>query len=383
MNVLVHGATNVIAIGAARVLHRAGHRVFLSDTSKYNRAFFSKYCSGEKILKDPLEDWSSFEIGLSHYLEREDIRFIVPTTDKALLELVQAKDAIPEKVSTSLMQLDREKICYVLNKKNLPKICCSIHVKTPLTFPASRFQHPADAGFMTPPVVVKPAKGLAGEGFVKVYDSKSLGRVLINATKNYFVDDLLVQEFIQGKVYGAGGVFDGHQLESFYSYELINRHPSESGSPTVCRYRELTQLKELMTRVLTSLDWHGFCQMDFIVEQKTGEAYLIDINPTHWYTMPFSSSESINSLLFCLGEKIQQQKPKNRPYTTICLTGELQRILSWKTYRLSSSGWKYPWWQDYQGLRRNDFFWDPWPIILVPFIKLFKSSPVKDRIFSK
>jgi predicted ATP-grasp superfamily ATP-dependent carboligase len=37
-----------------------------------------------------------------------------------------------------------------------------------------------------------------------------------------------------------------------------------------------------LERLLTSLEWHGVCQADFVVDSKSGVPYLIDLNPRLW-----------------------------------------------------------------------------------------------------
>lgn len=371
MNILIHGASNVIAIGNARVLCLAGHRVVFSDTNKFARAFFSRYCTKRYLFKNPLSDRVGFAADLANCVEHEAIELIVPTTDQALLELAEAKDAIPDDVILPF-PFDVSKLRYVSNKVNLPEICRVGGIKTPLTCSEKDYRKDNDRKPKIAPVVVKRAIGLAGVGFVRVEKLEMLDGVLAASRQKFPSDDLLIQEFIDGKVYGAGGVFDGQKLHRFYSYEYVRRHPSGSGSPTVCLQGHLTSIKAAMEKALAVLQWQGYCQMDFIVDSMSEEPCLVDINPVHWYTMPFSSSEELNSLFYYLGGGEHGHAGKTHAYTTICLSRELLRILASIVRREPVSGSRQDCREYLVGFRRADFFWDPFPLMLAPFFRLFR-----------
>lgn len=372
MNVLIYGASNVIAIGNARVLSRAGHRVILSGTSKLERAFFSIYCNRKYLFRNPLLDRTGFVADLVNCVEHEAIELIVPTTGQALLDLVAARDFLGDNVVVPF-PLDDVKIKYVSNKENLPEICKTAGVRTPTTCGDKDISGNKIQQQMVAPVVLKRATGQAGEGFFKIERLYQLGSVLAKAKQVFPGDEFLVQKFIEGKVYGAGAVFDGQKLHSFYSYEYVKRYPSGGGSPTVCRLSPSQSIRTAMEKVLVALEWQGYCHMDFIVDQSSHEPYLIDINPVHWYTIPFSSSEDLNCLFYFVGEEGQGSAGDSRFYTTMCLTREFQRILvcGIRNGTATSSNGKsccdYLAW-----LRKADFFFDPVPIVAVPILKLLR-----------
>ena len=134
-----------------------------------------------------------------------------------------------------------------------------------------------------------------------------------------------------------------------------------------------------MSKALEALQWEGFCQMDFIVEDKSQIPYLTDINPVHWYTVPYSLSEELNCLTYYINEGKEGEIKKNKPgglYATISLTRELQRIATGGIFIKSiPAGITY--WQCLRGLKYADFYWDPLPVLLVPFLNIKKAHGKK------
>ena len=370
MNVLICGAANVIAIGTARTLCQAGHRAVFADSNRFARGFLSKFCFRRYLFRDSSKDQPGFEDDLADCLRNERIDLVVPSTDQALLDLAGAMHVIPPEVSVSF-PADVDKIRLVLHKGNLPGICAAAGVQTPRTLRHAEVEAPAPDR-RAPPWVVKRTAGVAGQGLARVVDYKALGATLEETARKYPGEELLVQEEIEGKVYGAGGLFDGEQLKFFYCYEYVNRSPLGSGPATRCLLRHVEPVRGAFQKVLASLDWRGYCQMDFIVDAGTGEPFLVDINPVHWYTMPFSASARLNSILGLLpaGQSPFNEEPLEGPYATVCLTRELQRLLTWLFRGSGNRVERLRLFNHVRAFSAADFFWDPLPILLAPVLKL-------------
>jgi predicted ATP-grasp superfamily ATP-dependent carboligase len=77
-------------------------------------------------------------------------------------------------------------------------------------------------------------------------------------------------------------VFRQGNLRGKTSYRQIREYPAFSGQAT-CRISISNKVAEdYLQKLLEHLDWHGVCQVDFVVEALTGRPYLIDINPRFW-----------------------------------------------------------------------------------------------------
>lgn len=374
MNVLIYGASNAIAVVIARIVRDSGHIPVMADSEKYSRAFFSRYCMKKYLVRDPLKDRAGFADDLTCCIRNERITLVVPTTDEALLNLVELKEAIPGNVMVTFPR-EIDKIRYVFDKANLPELSEKAGVRTPATFRVGKGFEITKTGGLKAPFVLKRTIGVAGEGFRKVERQELLEQTLATLRKEFPESDFLIQEYIPGIVYGAGGVFDGEKIQHFYSYKFVRRHPGLCGSPTVCHQQHLESIKTALEKILAILQWNGYCQMDFIVDEKSWQPYLIDINPVHWYTMPFSSSFELSCLSYylCADKQLQEEELyPAAPYSTFSFSRELQRILSGGLFDESSSCIKKGYRRYFNYIRYADFYWDLLPVVLAPILKLLR-----------
>lgn len=374
MNVLVYGAGNWIAISAARYLHKAGHNAILADTGNYFRGFYSRYCDKRYIFRDPDRDKGGFCSDLYDCIKREDVGLLLPTSDKALFDLIGIGENIFENVKVPV-PLGHEKITYVTNKSNIPFICDRAGIGVVPTRLIGDDFNGVDLKDIPPPYVIKPVYGLSGEGVIVVENLEHLKERLEGIKSGGLGDRYLLQSFISGEVYGAGGIFEGKDLKHFYSYRYMRRYPLPGGQPTICLVDFRENIKDAISKVLSSLQWVGFCHMDFIIDEKTRIPYLTDINPIHWYSVPYSLSEEVNCLNHYLDERKGKNKGTDSPkyYATISIVRELQRIAGgafWREKAPKDPGY----WRCLRSLKRSDFCWDPFPVILAPLLRLLRSA---------
>ena len=73
------------------------------------------------------------------------------------------------------------------------------------------------------------------------------------------------------------GVLKGHVV-----YRQLRDYPFSGGQATLRVSVDHPEAVAHFERLLRELRWHGVCQADFLVDEKTGTPYLIDINPRFW-----------------------------------------------------------------------------------------------------
>lgn len=376
MNVLIYGASNAISISIARLVHSLGHCPFMADTNKYSRGFYSRFCSGKYIFRNPSEDAAGFASDVAKCISGANIELVLPTTDEALLGLVAAKEVIPDNVRLPF-PMDSDKINYALDKGNLPEICREAGVRTPTTFKAGVEWKVSDIFELKAPYALKRNTGVSGKGFVKVESKEDLVHVLEKIRSAYPAERYLLQEFITGQVYGVGGIFEHGTLGSVYSYRYVRRYPVLCGPPTVCMMEHMDSLRDAMQRVLSTLRWQGHCQMDFIVEANTGEQYLLDINPVHWYTIPFTTETKHGIISYLLGnvkQAFDDIEPDISPHKTISLSRELQRLIMAGVFGRQIIDDITSYYCYFRNSKYSYFHLDPFPLLLAPFLKILRAN---------
>lgn len=384
MNVLIYGAGNSIAISTAICLSKAGHNPILADTRRHVRGFYSRYCKGKYIFRGPDGDERGFASDLNDCLRKEKVELILPTYDDALFHLMGAKNSIPDDVQVTF-PMDHEKIRYVMDKKNIPSTCSRAGIDAIPTYSITGNFDISSMERIVPPYVLKLGYGVSGKGFMKVNTLQELKKELSRIRREGMEDRYLLQKYISGAVYGAIGVFQDNALKCFSSYRYIRRYPPLAGNPTICAVDHKEGIRSAMSKVLATLQWEGFCQMDFIIEDNSGIPYLSDINPVHWYSVPNSLSERFNCLTHYIGREEGKKVLKGGKgdfYTTISAIREMQRIVTGREFRKGApDGIGY--WSRLQGIQGSDFYWDPLPVVLAPLLKLLRYSEKRVAAWQK
>lgn len=381
MNVLIYGAGNSIAISIARYLYQNGHRAILADSRKYVRAFYSKYCEKKYLFRNPDYDKEGFSADLKNCIQKEGVQLLLPTWDKGLFDLIDVKESIPRVVKV-LCPMDYGKISYVVNKKNIPAISEKADIDVVPSFIIDEKLSMSDVESIAPPYALKLEYGVSGEGFKKADSLKDLEKKIKKIKSQGLQKKYLIQKYISGPVYGAGGIFENNELKRFFSYKYIRRHPCLAGNSTVRIVDLKDSIREAMSKVLKVLQWEGFCHMDFVISGENQRPYLLDINPVHWYSVPASVSRKFNCLSYYLDKSVSEGNVKNEDrdmYATISIIRECQRIATGGMFKKVKPSNDIGYQHYIKALRYSDFYWDPLPILLAPLLKLIRSEGVRKK----
>lgn len=147
------------------------------------------------------------------------------------------------------------------------------------------------------PCFIKPNAGGSSIGMSKVTESAQLAAALDKA----FAEDseVLAEAFVKGNEYSCGLMrFDGRiqvfpltQIvpdTEFFDYEAKYLGKSKEITPAPAEAGLVAEIGEIAKRVYRFLHCAGVVRCDFIVEEKTGEIYFLEVNTT-----PGQSAQSI------------------------------------------------------------------------------------------
>lgn len=300
---------------------------------------------------------------------------MLPTWDKGLFDLIAVKESLPDNVKV-LFPMEQCKINYVTNKKNIPAICEKAGIEVVPSFFIDENISMSDVGTISPPYALKLEYGVSGKGFKKIEDLEMLEKNIKRIKSQGLEKKYIIQKYIDGPVFGAGGVFENNELKRFFSYKYIRRYPPLAGNSTVRVVDFKDSIREAMSKLLKTLQWEGFCHMDFVVNDENQRPYLLDINPVHWYTVPDSASEELNCLSYYvnMGEAGESGiYVEKEMYASMSIIRECQRIIMGGLFKKGRPSSDIGFWQYLKALRCSDFYWDPLPIILAPFLKFIRA----------
>lgn len=127
-----------------------------------------------------------------------------------------------------------------------------------------------DAGGITYPVFVKPARGSASISISKVYDRETVELLFAHE------DGLMIQEFLDGQEIGADVYIDmvSHEVVSIFTKKKLKMRAGETDKAVSFQDEKLFALIE---RFVKDAGYNG--QIDIDIFDVNGEYYISEVNP--------------------------------------------------------------------------------------------------------
>lgn len=127
-----------------------------------------------------------------------------------------------------------------------------------------------DAGEITYPVFVKPARGSASISISKVYDRETVELLFAHE------DGLMIQEFLDGQEIGADVYIDmvSREVVSIFTKKKLKMRAGETDKAVSFQDEELFALIE---RFVKDAGYNG--QIDIDIFDVNGEYYISEVNP--------------------------------------------------------------------------------------------------------
>lgn len=148
-----------------------------------------------------------------------------------------------------------------------------------------------NSGLLDFPLFVKPNLGSASLNINKVYDVKTLNNLFENH------DDLIVQEFIDGKEYGIDVYVDfiSKEVVSIFIKEKVKMRAGETDKSISIKNQRLLDLIEIFVK-----DMGYVGQIDIDVFHKDSEYYISEVNPRFGGGYPHAYEAGCNFPKFIL-----------------------------------------------------------------------------------
>jgi predicted ATP-grasp superfamily ATP-dependent carboligase len=154
------------------------------------------------------------------------------------------------------------------------------------------------------PVVVKPRRGAAGMGVLKVDEARALSALLNPGEVPPLIQECLDGEEIELTILCAHG-----EPLAASVYQTLRHFPIPYGPPTACVTVRDDRLIGETIRFMRRLAYHGVAHMDFIRDRRDGVAKLIDFNPALTGTNDISLASGVDFAWklyrLALGERVE------------------------------------------------------------------------------
>ena len=334
---MVLGDDSRSTLAVIRSLGRAGITVDLGTSDAQTLCRYSKYVRRIISLPNvflPTREWVQ---ALKKYLQKYRYDLIIPIPDKYILPLVRyrkefdsiAKLAIPDDFAFH----------YVFNKYETVKLARRLGVPVPPEVYIDSLENLEKkveeiVTKLNFPVVVKPVSSVIwindrvfGRLSVRFVQNERRLRIILQDMLK--ITPVLVQKFVFGKSVGQEFLAFNGTVCAAFQHERVHQPLYGGGSS----YRKAVALDPMLLeyscRLLSWLKWNGVIMFEYKVDEKRGEAYLIEINGRFWGSLPLAIAAGVDfpRLLFDL--LVNQRVPKIRTYNVGLYCRNLLLDVAW------------------------------------------------------
>jgi predicted ATP-grasp superfamily ATP-dependent carboligase len=279
MKALVTGLFTQAGVFAVRRFGELGIEVTAADNHALAIGMHSKYVTKKVLLPNLRKDPLGYARALIEELETGEYDYYFPAFEEQLL-MSNYRDKINSLVSTTLPE--RDLLMRLHDKAALQKTAEAAGVKYPETFkPRSIDEAEAIIDSIDYPVYVKMRQTSNSTGLRLIEDPQKLRDAYYDVIRRNDLDENqlpLIQRRVVGPEVVVSALAQNGNLISGIPYMGVRCIP-RSGGTTVCRQTVVSdQIIEEAKKIIVHTRWSGFIGMDFLVDDQTGDLYVIDCN---------------------------------------------------------------------------------------------------------
>lgn len=317
MSVIITYARVRGALVATQSLGKHDIKVITADSIYPSTSFFSKYSTSYFVYPSYKLRADLFIKSLRHYIVKNNIEVLLPIYEETFL-ISKYINKFPRSVSIPVA--DYETLIRANNNRYLMGFADGIGVKTPQTWTIDDIsglkQVAKNVEF---PAVIKLLEGVGSKGLRYVYSKDELITEYKKVVQKFNlapVEYPLIQEYIPGKGYGVSLIFNHGEPRAICTYKNIRVFPITGGPSTARVSIRHAKMENYATMLLKELNYHGVAEVEFLLDDRTKEPVLMEINPRFW--------GSLNQAI-CSGVDF--------PYIlyTMAKDGDVQPVLTYKT----------------------------------------------------
>jgi predicted ATP-grasp superfamily ATP-dependent carboligase len=273
------------SLAVVRSLGSRGIRTLAAEKMRWHTSGFSKYCSKSIRCPDPVRQPENYWNWLKSTLVKEqcDVLFVMDDdTTKIAIQHREELEAICRIVLPTndhyAIAADKGRTMHTANEIGIP---CPRTLQWEDGAPTAE-ELIRLTSTLQYPLVIKPRESSGSRGIRIANNQEELIPLFFYVHDKY--PNPLVQEKIpQGPKYDVCLCYDDkHQLQASFVQKEIRHYPLESGPSTVHESVLYPELLAYSKRLMDELNWYGVADIEFMIDPRSGEPKLMEINPRFW-----------------------------------------------------------------------------------------------------
>ena len=295
MRVLVLDGNQNQAVASVRSLCRAGHEVWVGESSSWSKAGWSRSCAHSFEYPAPQLHGDEFVEKLVDLAGRKDGTLILPMTEATTLPISVDREKFWE-AGARLVLPDHADLLRAFDKQKSTQLAASLGITIPKTIAVANTEDPQEVvRSVSFPVVLKPR---ASEELRPGGTVRTGGRPRYASNPHQFnaafqdlrsrCSTILVQEFVVGQGTGYFALMHHGELRAEFAHQRIRDvYPTGSGSTLRTSVAPDAAIRSASLAMLRALRWHGVAMVEF--RQKGGKApVFMEVNGHFWNSLPLA-----------------------------------------------------------------------------------------------
>jgi predicted ATP-grasp superfamily ATP-dependent carboligase len=260
-----------------------GVKVHVGDASSLAMCRYSRHHASFSRYRSPYRDPQGFVRDVAAAINRTGAGVLIPGHED-ILAIARLKDQFPKDVLIPVG--DADTLAKTINKWHIIELARAARVPVPDTFkPETREELIERARGLTYPAVVKTQLGNSGKGVFIVEDApECISRFdwLVETYKLNSASWPIVQAFAPGAGYGVCLLYNRGEFRAAFCERYIRCKDGQFGTSVFRESVRAPELADYARSLMDSLKWHGVVHLDFIYDESSGRAALIEVNPRFW-----------------------------------------------------------------------------------------------------
>lgn len=310
-----------------RTATAAGIRVHVLGSGPSRGLRASRFCASyrtSRIEWNRPPDHAAILDEIDEVVRRRSIDIVFPGDDVSTRLLAAIRDRLPVR-STSLPDLATFDL---LNDKwRFTRFALEHGVRVPQGWhyeQADEVRRDLLSGALPFPVTVKPPNWSGGRGVMHIRDASELGQL---DTVDY--RPILVQQHIVGETIGISVICRDGRVLAHATQRRDERRFQLFANPDLVANVE---------RLVAAAGLNGPANLDAVLEDKSGLAYIVECNPRFWYTIYMSMLVGLNFFDAALRDTASSNGPATLAEGEICLSA---KAIIAKPWRATRRDWRY------------------------------------------
>ncbi|MEB3101829.1 carboxylate--amine ligase [Ferviditalea candida] len=270
------------SLAVVRSLGSRGVEVIAADKTRVHPSGFSKYCKKTLTYPDPAKKPDAFWDWLKTVLVREKFDVLFLMDEDTMSAAVKHKAELESLCLVALPSDEHYSVC--ADKGQLMKLAELAQVPYPKTFfpdPSEPIRDQLEILLkqLRFPLVIKPRHSSGGRGVRFAGTEQELESKYEEICKQY--PNPIIQEFIPaGPKFDISLCYNGeHECIASFAQKHLRNYPIDRGPSTVYESVYEPRLIEYAQRLMKHLPWHGVIDAEFMIDPRSGEPKLLEINP--------------------------------------------------------------------------------------------------------